>query len=60
VIWVKYVWAVIAVTVGVRWIIQRKVEVGIEGRTPALIVTGTKAIALGAIALLIGLLALLM
>lgn len=57
--WINCIWALIAIVVGARWIIQRKVEVGIEGRTPAFVLAGSTAVVFGAIAILIGVFVLL-
>ena len=58
-IWIKCIWAMVAIAVGVRWVVQRKVEVGIESHVPALVLGGRKAVAIGSIAILIGLFVLL-
>ena len=52
--WFAYVCGVIALVVGVRSIVKRSVEVGIEGRTPAFVLRGSVAVLLGVIAMLIG------
>lgn len=52
--WIAYAFGVIAIAVGVRWIVKRSVEVGIEGRAPTFILREGVAVLLGVIAILIG------
>jgi hypothetical protein len=52
--WAKYIWGLAAIVFGVRWIVLRKVEIGIEGRGGTFVVTGVKAALLGSGAVLIG------
>jgi hypothetical protein len=52
--WARYIWGVAAIVCGVRWIVLRKVEIGIEGRGGAFVLTGVKAALFGTGAVLIG------
>jgi hypothetical protein len=52
--WIGSIWSLIAVVVGLRWVMRGKVDIGIEGRVPTFVIVGNKAIALGLIAILSG------
>jgi hypothetical protein len=54
--WLSYIWAGIVIVVGVRWIVRRKVDVGLEDRAPAWTLIGNRAVVLGVVAILIGVL----
>ncbi len=53
--WIACAFGVIVIAVGVRWIVKRSVEVGIEGwAAPTFILRGGMAVLFGVLAILIG------
>ena len=49
------IWGIIAIGVGIYWIIKREVPIGIEGRPPSYHARGKWAVLLGISAIIIGL-----